>query len=318
MTSLLMTLTAVVTSTMAAAGAIELAACSGLTNDNRSIDRTQGAEHPHGWSSEFSLAEGVLTLEVDDMTLLFRGDPGDPGQILIDLSEPEQRIVYRLWPDIAKWQLSEEGRRVYSKEFEDIPGWRERTIRVCVDAIQSQRRVWVDQRLVKSWQSSSDLPRLLVAGRKEEIVLKGHSDQGEVGPCLELPLGPYFNDGPATPYAPDASVDLGNGMALRYGSNPTASHNLDLGKLTYRVTHMPTGSLQPLSMPYVNCNAMSSDPQRAIFRVPARFYDQLHLLCYDDGDEGEVPRAAVRLMKAEARRGASYVVRRVTKIRADR
>ncbi len=318
MSRLLVTLAAVAT---LAAGAIETAA----------VSETTISGHPHGWSSEISIAAGGFTLEVDGTAFSFQGDPADPGRILIDIAGREKPLVYRLWPDIATWQLSEVGKARYAKEFEGIPGWEERTIRVSVDFVRDERRVWVDERLVKSWQSPSKHPRLHVAGREEKVSVPVHrsgkapllggagggsrlpyapkptpnpSKEGNTkalddGPFLELPLAPYFNDEAATPYAPDASIDLGHGMALRYESNTTTPHNLDLGKLTYRVAHMDTGPYQHLSLPYVNCDAMSSDPKRAIFRVPARFYDQLHLLCYDDGDEGEVPRAAVRFMKAD-------------------
>ena len=75
-----------------------------------------------------------------------------------------------------------------------------------------------------------------------------------------------------------------------------------MGKLTYRDAHLDKGPFQDLSYPYLVCDAMSSDPQRAIFRVPARSYDRLHLLCFKDNDEGDVPRAAVRFMKTERAR----------------
>jgi hypothetical protein len=266
------------------------------------VDTRQVVGHVHGWSSEVSVAEGTFTLEVDAITFSFRGDTADPGRILIDISGHDEALVYRLWPDIAKWQLSEEGRALYSGEFEGIPGWREQTIRVCVDADQSLRRVWVDERLVKTWRSASGHPRLVVAGHEEEIAFLGRASGKGMVPYLELPLGPYFNEGASTPFAPDSAVDLGNGVALRYESNATAPHNLDLGKLAYRVAHMNTGPFQGLSMPYVRCDAMSSDPKRAIFRVPARYYDRLHLLAYADQDESEVARAAVRFMKVDRAR----------------
>ena len=93
MTSLVMALTALATSTMVVAGTIDLAACSGPTTESRSTGRSRGAEHAHGWSAEFSIAQGVLTLEVDDVSLLFHGDPSDPGRILIDISQPEHWVV---------------------------------------------------------------------------------------------------------------------------------------------------------------------------------------------------------------------------------
>jgi hypothetical protein len=266
------------------------------------LGAAESIKDAHDWSADLPMAKGAFTLELDDVTFTFRGDGKDPGQILIEVTGRDTPYKYRLWPDIAKWQLSAEGAALYSKEFEDMPGWRDRTIRVSVDAAQSLRRVWVDERVIKTWRSTADLPRLVVAGRAEEIVLTGRPEGGGMGPYLELPLGPYFNDGPTTPYATDAVFALGNGVALRYASNVTAPHNLDLGMLEYRDAHMNRGAFQGVSLPYVNCDALSSDPKRAIFRVPARFYDRLHLLAYADPDETEVPRAAVRFMKVERAR----------------
>jgi hypothetical protein len=247
---------------------VEPASRSDLRVPEQLVDTRQVVGDVHGWSSDISVAESPFTLKVDAVTFIFRGDTTDPGQILIDISQHDKVLAYRLWPDISKWQLSEKGKALYSGEFADMPGWRQETLHVSVDADQSVRRVWMNERLVKMWRSASGLPRLVVAGHEEKITLMEHA-RGTV-PHLELSLDPYFNEGATMPFLPDSAVDAGNGVTLRYESNATPPHNLDLGKLAYRDAHMSTGLFQELSMPYVHCDAMSSDPKRAIFRVPAR------------------------------------------------
>jgi hypothetical protein len=258
----------------------------------------EAQQDPYQMSWEVALAKGDFALRVDDCAFTFRGGTDDPGQVLIDIPGADKPLIYRLWPDITKWSLPEEGKALYSSEFESIRGWRERTIRVSVDVGEARRRVWVDGRLVKVWRAAEDRAPTLAASPSDKRT--GPSLSGRevgMGRFLELDLTPYFNAGADAPYTPDASIDLDGMAKLRYESKPAAPHDIDLGKLAYRDAHMDKGPFQRLSMPYVNCDAMSSDPRRAIFRVPARFYDRLHLLCYADGDAGEVPRAAVRFMK---------------------
>jgi hypothetical protein len=234
-------------------------------------------EHPHDWSTEVSLANSAFTLELDDTAFTVQGDESDPGRILIEVEGNENPVTYRLWPDIARWQLSEEGAAIYSKEFEEIQGWQGRSIQIDVDAHHSIRRVWVDGRLVKAWRSSAKHPRLVAAGSEQIIPTKDHPGNNSDTSFLQFSLEPYFNDFPS-------------------GTAPERA-NLDLGKTAYRTAHIRTGPTQAMSTAYINCDAMASDPKRAIFRVPARFYDRIHLLAYADEDATEVPRAAVRFMQ---------------------
>lgn len=260
-------------------------------------------DRPHRWYADISLAKGAFVLEVDDHVFTFRGDEHDQGQMLIDISGRSEPVKYRFWPNIETWQLSDEWKESYVKEFEGIAGWRDRNVQVCVDTDHTLRRVWVDGRLVKSWRPVGGTGfRLALAGPEEKERLSLRDREAAMGRFLELDLEKYFNAGLDSPYAPDVYLALEGGAQLRFDSSAALHRNIDLGKLAYRDAHLDSGPFQSLSYPYLMCDAMSSDPKRAIFRVPARFYDRLHLLCYADDDEGEVPRAAVRLMKSERAR----------------
>ncbi|MCC6696437.1 MAG: hypothetical protein IT365_12470 [Candidatus Hydrogenedentes bacterium] len=263
----------------------------------------KAAEAPRRWCVEVSLERGAFTIEVDERSFSFRGDESDPGQILIGFDGQAPPVKYRLWPDMAGWQLEDKWKAHYAKEFAALPGWRHRVIRVCVDADRALRRVWVDGRLVRSWQAAdASAFRLAIAQAGQQTPPPAREIEAGMGRFLELDLDTYFNAGSDTAHAPGAFIELEGPAKLRYASNATEHRNLDLGKITYRDEHLDKGPFQHLSYPYLVCDAMSSDPQRAIFRVPARFYDRLHLLCYADGDAGEVPRAALRFMKVERAR----------------
>ena len=92
------------------------------------------------WCGEVSLAERVFTLEVDDSTFTFSGDPVDGGRVHVAVPGYVEPLEYFLWPDITAWRLTDKGKALYAKEFEGIPGWRERALRVGVDAIGDVRR----------------------------------------------------------------------------------------------------------------------------------------------------------------------------------
>ena len=275
----------------------------GTANGSPTVITVDTLDRARRWCLDVSLTEGALALEVDDQVFTFRGDHSDPGRVVIDTSGLGEPVNYRFWPDIRTWQLTDEWKDSYAKEFEGIGGWRDRNVRVCVDADNALRRVWVDGRLVKNWRAASGSGfRLTLAGpgKKENLSLRDR--EVGMGRFLELDLESYFNAGSIGPYTPDTSVNLDGSAQLRFESNEAEHRNMDLGKLAYRDAHLDGGPFQGLSYPYLMCDAMSSDPQRAIFRVPARFYDRLHLLCYADDDEGEVPRAAVRFIKTERAR----------------
>lgn len=275
----------------------------GTVSRHRKVITVEPLEDARRWSWDVSLAAGIFVLEVDDCRLSFRGDDGDPGQVIIDVSGRNEPVKYRFWPDIRTWQVTEEWAARYAAEFEGIGGWRERSIRVAVDADAALRRVWVDGRLVTSWRPvRGPALRLVSAGAGEVKELSGADRGVGMGRFLELDLASYFNAGSEVSYALDACISLDGAANLRYASSAADHPNIDLGKLAYRDAHLDKGPFQGLSFPYLTCDAMSSDPARAIFRVPARFYDRLHLLCYADADEGEVPRAAVRFMKADRAR----------------
>ena len=255
-------------------------------------------QHPHSWSAKVSLATKV-TLEVDHCTFTFQGDSTDQGQIRIFISDREKPLFYRYWPDISKWGLSEEDKALYSKEFKDIPGWQEQELHLSVDVFKTCRQVWLHDCLLWEWQvSEENSPRIILNGSLEKDIF---AHPGQTKRFLEIPLEHYFNNNTDSPFKPNAAIKLERAQ-LRYNSDTAAPHNLDLGQVAYREEHLKPGPFQRLSLPYLNCDAMSSDPKRAIFRVPTRFYDRLHLLCYSDNDKNDIPRAAIRFMKSERAR----------------
>jgi hypothetical protein len=260
--------------------------------------------HSHSWAKKVSLAKGKVLLEVDDCTFTFLGDSTDNGQIRISISEPKRQLTFRYWPDISMWGLSEEGKEIYSKEFETIPGWQERSLHLSVDVDQSLRRFWLNDRLIREWRvSEKATPKISLNGiLQQDIDLRPE----QIKHIRDIPLEHYFNDNTGSPYRPDAALELDCGAQLCFESHTNMPHNLDLGQLVYREEHLKTGPFQRLSLPYVNCDAFSSDPKRAIFRVPARFYHRLHLLCFSDNDEAEIPRAAIRFMKSERARFVTW------------
>jgi hypothetical protein len=258
----------------------------------------------HSWTKKVSLAKNKVVLEVDSCRFIFQGDQADPGQINISISDKKSLFTYRFWPDISKWGLSEEGKALYAKEFENQPGWQERLLHLSVNVHQTSRQVWLYDRMIREWTvSKNSAPVIVVNGILEQGVFL---QTGQTKNVLQIPLEHYFNSNSYGPFNPDAAIDLDGGAQLLFESNTDTPHNLDLGHLVYREEHLKTGPFQRLSMPYLNCDALSSDPKRAIFRVPARFYDRVHLLCFSDNDNGEIPRAAFRFMKSERSR---YVTR---------
>ena len=275
----------------------------GAANGSRTVITAKTTDDARRWCSDVCIAKGTFVLDVDGCAFTFRGDDRDPGQMFIDVSERNQPVRYRFWPDVETWQLADEWKALYAKEFEGIRGWRERKIRVCVDADNILRRVWVNGRLVRSWRpTESSALRLAVAASGEVEIPSIHERGIEMGRFLELDLQDYFNAGSDGSNTPGASVVLEPNSRLRFEANAARQPDIDLGKMAYRDAHLDRGPFQGVSFPYLTCDALSSDPQRALFRVPARFYDRLHLLCFADPDEGEVPGAAMRLMKVERAR----------------
>ncbi len=254
----------------------------------------------HSWSAKVSAAAEKVVLDVDGCTFTFIGDSADPGQIRISISGREESLIYRYWPDISKWQLLKEGQAIYSREFKDIPGWKEHLLHLRVTSHQTSRQLWLDDRLLREWQvNEKGVPRIVLNGNLEWDV----SIQGEHQNHIQIiPLEHYFNDEGKKILQPDATIELDGMAKFLFASYAGTAQNLDLGQLVYREEHLKPGPFQRLSLPYINCDAFSSDPKRAIFRLPLRFYDRLHLLCYSDNDEGEVPRAAFRFIKPERAR----------------
>ncbi len=256
---------------------------------------TGGSElHRHTW--DLALAEGPFSLDADGLVFSFRGDEGDAGQVLVSVAGREHPIQYRLWPDVQAWQVSDEWRERYAREFNGIPGWRDRPVQVAVESQGALRRVWLDGRLLREWQAPDQVPTRPVLTRPDRTTIPvARVWSGRTGPFLDLDLAAYFNDGRTRFQAPNASFTVDGYEVFRHDAGEGCP-NIDLAKVRYRDDHLAKGPYQGVSLPYIECDALSSDPQRAIFRVPARFYDRLHLLCRADGDEGEVPRAAVRFV----------------------
>jgi len=258
---------------------------------------TDPATFSYQWSAQLTLSSTKQILKVDNFTIFISGDSTDPGQIRIATSESDEQLIYRLWPDISKWRLVEKDREIYHKAFEKIPGWPEHRFHLRVDIHPSERQVWLDGRLIKEWQASNKgMPQIFLNGDLQEDIIEipGYHNRH-----LVIPLEHYFNSLTEEPYNPDAAINLDGKTDLRYETHTNTPHTLDLGQIQYRRAHLKPGPFQRLSLPYVLCDALSSDSKRAIFRVPARYYDRMHLICYSDGDEGEVPRAMFRFMKSE-------------------
>ncbi len=273
------------------------------TPTSTSTAAVNSTEQARRWYTDLSLAEGPARLDVDGCLFTFQGDETDAGQVLITLSDRGETLTYRFWPDVGAWQLTPEWRKEYEREFVGIPGWRERKLRLRVDSIGRLRQLWLDGRLLQEWQTSRDYaepPTLTSSHTPEKAVFE--ELQVKTGNFVTLDLESYCNTRSEHFYTVDAAALFRDADGFRHEPRMGQPYSLDIGKLTYRDAHLKKGPFQGISFPYIFCDAMSSDPQRAIFRVPVRFYDRVHLLCYADGDKGEVPRAAIRFMKVERAR----------------
>lgn len=223
------------------------------------------------------------------------GDETDDALVQLAASQdasqsPRVELAYRLRPDVSRWTSSADLLERLRVEFSALPGWRRRSFRLALDVTPCEVRAWVDGRFVSAWPSSGI--------RAEGIELHVHEGArvGSSGTValpvddafLPLDLAAYLND-KCGPSVDEALVSLAEYDGVPFARSRTAEglDNVDLGKTDYRG--------RP---PYVQCSALSSDPARALLRVPRRMYDRAHLLCSADDDPSSVPSAAIRFIKS--------------------
>jgi len=236
------------------------------------------------------------------------GDRDDNGIVHLDLAAIAEDAVisdstreerYRLWPSVDGWSEKKEESLTYSVEFQSLPGWNKRWFRIAVDFTTSGTRIWIDGRMI--WSQ----PKSPGCGTRLNIVLPKGADKRRLllfslpeKRFLPLDLSSYYNNdalkggdlGDGFAFAND--LLLGHGMA-NISEIPfyvewlqSQNNNCDLGMTDCR------GYL-----PYIHCDALSSDPKRVLLRVPKRYYDRAHLVCAADKQEKEIRSAAIRMIK---------------------
>ncbi|HPO09484.1 MAG TPA: hypothetical protein PLZ55_12505, partial [bacterium] len=240
--------------------------------------------------------------------LRFWGDRDDNGLVHLDLAAIAEDAVisdstreehYRLWPSVDGWSEKKEESLAYSAEFQSLPGWSKRWFRIAVDFTASDTRIWIDGRMI--WSQPESPGR----GNQLNIVLPKGADKRRLlsfslpgKRFLPLDLSSYYNSdalkggdlGDGFAFADD--LLQGHGMAniseipFYFEWMQGQNNNCDLGMTDCR------GYL-----PYIQCDALSSDPKRVLLRVPKRYYDRAHLVCVADKQENEIPSAAIRMIK---------------------
>ncbi len=236
------------------------------------------------------------------------GDTDDAGLVHLELATPAQENEvpvapeqedFRLWPAVDSWSRNEDERLAYTESFKSLPSWDQRWFRAAVDFTASETRVWIEGRMI--WTQATDQYR---ANQMKIALPKG----AERRRCLSFPLpeARFLSLDLSSYYNNDAlqGGDLGDGFAFDdeslYGCGMVGiagipfyvewlrgqDNNCDLGETDCRDY-----------LPYINCDALSSDPKRMLLRVPKRYYDRAHLICVADKEDGEIPSAAIRMIK---------------------
>jgi len=215
-------------------------------------------------------AEHEATLSVGSRagTIGVSGDASDPHLLharawVSDPDFPRGTVAYRLVPDVTRWAHDEAGREQYRREFAHVKGWAERRIRLSIDVTPCEVRAWIDGRLVASWSARNPQPGVAM---------------------MHLPEG-------ARPHGPaDVTIlpDEEGFLPLDLRPLTRGEDFLDLKETAYRGR-----------APRVFASSLSSDPKRALFRIPRKTYDRVHLVCSARTEGGALPSASVAFIKPE-------------------
>ncbi len=241
-----------------------------------------------------------------------RGDSDDKNLIRIRMlygtdqwETPQNSHDYYLRPPTGIWARYDPALETLEKEFENTQVWNERWLRLSIDVALQELRIWVDGRFVgsvKSDERSQGNPCLFLNRGDllkffEILPLKAEEPQ-----FLPVDISPFQNNnaisdgGLEDGYSFPPETLCGEGMISVCGIpfqidwDPKKANNLDLGCTDFRGR-----------APYIYCDAFSSDPKRALLRIPKGYYDRVHMICVSDTEDGDLPVGAVRMIKS--RRG---------------
>ena len=228
-------------------------------------------------------SEQPASLSVGPCSLSVSGSPENPHLVSIQAAPDDVELAYRLVPDVTSWATSDDEREQLRESFGSPPGWRERTFRLALDVSPLEVRAWVDGRYVASFDAvdADSIKLSLPAGASATGSGTVELDASD----RYLPLDLRRADAPLR-----RAGSTGDTPAITMRDTVPFVQNAaaDVGATGYR-------NLQS----YMQCSALDSDPTRALYRIPNRTYDRMHLLCDLNDDAEGRNEAAVRLLVPE-------------------